>query len=50
MIKKLFYACIISLGMQANAQIQDSVKIKLEIDQVNINALRASQQTPMSLY
>ena len=48
MIKKLFYACIISLGMQANAQIQDSVKIKLEIDQVNINALRASQQTPMS--
>ena len=47
--KKKFAACLLVFPFMAFAQSPtDSIQIKKELDEVNVNALRASEKTPMT--
>ena len=48
MIKKLFFASCLAFSFVALAQEQDSVLIKKELQEVKVNALRATSLTPIS--
>ena len=48
MIKKLFFANFIAFSFVALAQEQDSVLVKRQLQEVKVDALRATNQTPMS--
>jgi len=48
MIKKLFFASCLAFNFVALAQEQDSIFIKKELQEVNVNALRATSLTPIS--
>ena len=48
MIKKLFFASCLAFSFVALAQEQDSVLIKKELQEVKVNALRATNLTPIS--
>ena len=47
--KKTFVASLLAIPFMALSQSPtDSVQIKKELDEVNVNALRASEKTPMT--
>ena len=48
MIKNLFFASCLAISSVALAQKQDSLLIKRQLQEVKVDALRATNQTPMS--